>query len=47
MVGTPYYMAPEIMTGKYDEKCDLWSVGILLYVLISGGVKPFDGNNRV
>ena len=30
-LGTPYYMAPEVFDGIYDEKCDIWSVGIMLY----------------
>ena len=34
--GTPIYMAPEIYDGKYSNKCDLYSIGIILYVLKTG-----------
>jgi calcium-dependent protein kinase len=37
ILGTPFYMAPEIFNGKYDNKVDLWACGILLYELLSGG----------
>ena len=36
MMGTVLFMAPEVVAGMYNEKCDLWSCGIILYVLISG-----------
>lgn len=37
MLGTPIYMAPEIFTdGVYDEKCDVWSVGVILFCLLTG-----------
>ena len=42
--GTPNYMAPEVIKGCYSEKCDLWSVGILMYVLLVGQM-PFKGKN--
>ena len=39
-------MAPEIIQGKsYDSKCDTWSMGVLLYIIMSGYL-PFQGENR-
>lgn len=34
--GTPHYMAPEMIRGDYDEKCDLFSVGVIMFQLLSG-----------
>jgi calcium-dependent protein kinase len=42
LVGSPHYIAPEIIKGYYCEKCDIWSLGIILYSLLSA-LQPFDG----
>ena len=43
-LGTPYYLAPEIIEGKYSEQVDMWSLGVILYVMLSGKV-PFPGGS--
>ena len=36
-VGTPYTVAPEVIRGSYDERCDVWAIGVITYLLLSGG----------
>lgn len=43
-VGTAYYMSPEVINRKYDKSCDIWSLGIVSYVLMCG-YPPFNGDS--
>lgn len=42
LVGSPYYIAPEVFNEAYDSRCDLWSMGVLLYYMLSRSF-PFTG----
>lgn len=44
-VGSPYYMAPEIIKGQYSCKTDMWSVGVILHLMLTGSF-PFKGDKE-
>lgn len=44
IVGTPFYVAPEVLEGKGDSKCDLWGLGVIMYILLYG-IPPFNGRS--
>ena len=41
IVGTTYTAAPEVFKENYDERCDIWSIGVVSYILLSGR-RPFE-----
>ena len=46
MNGTPYYIAPEVLDGRYNESCDMWSLGVILFIMIFGFPPFFDQNEN-
>lgn len=42
--GSSYYLAPEVFCSSYDEKCDIWSVGIIMYIILTGR-PPYKGQD--
>lgn len=44
LAGTPYFISPEILKGVYGKECDMWSIGVIMFIVLSGDF-PFDGDS--
>ena len=44
-IGTPHFLAPQVLEGDYTRACDLWSLGAAVYMMVTGTV-PFAGTTR-
>ena len=44
-IGSPLYMAPEVLNRMYDSKADIWSLGVMTYIILTGKA-PFEGKNN-
>ena len=45
-MGTPYYIAPEVLLKSYDQQCDIWSTGVIMYMMMTRR-PPFAGDSEV
>merc|ERR1719461_2015307 len=46
MNGTPYYIAPEVLAGHYNESCDMWSIGVIMFIIVFGFPPFHDSTNN-
>jgi calcium-dependent protein kinase len=45
VVGSPYYIAPEVLKKEYNQSCDVWSIGVLLHYLLTQTF-PYNGQTN-
>ena len=45
IAGTPYFISPDVLNGDYGQECDIWSLGGVFYMMLTGHY-PFDGRSR-
>ena len=45
VTGSPFYVSPQVLQGSYTIQCDVWSMGVLMYLMLSGNY-PFNGNTQ-
>ena len=45
VAGTPYYIAPEVLDAVYGNQCDIWSMGVSLFQILTGDL-PFKGTSQ-
>jgi calcium-dependent protein kinase len=46
IMGTCYYIAPEILDGHYTKAVDMWSLGVIMFIMLSGNL-PFNGSDTM
>lgn len=44
IAGSPYYISPEVLEKKYSKKCDVWSLGVIFYQMLTGKLPFLAGN---
>jgi calcium-dependent protein kinase len=45
LIKSLYYMSPELIKGLYTQKCDIWSLGVVMFAMLTGCF-PFKGEDK-